>query len=139
MPQKPQLEVTLKYPGHRFKPEDFITFVEMLGFSKEWAKLGLDESDLALLHAGLMADPNIGKLIKGTGGLRKLRFSSSKWNAGKRDGARVCYVYFEQCSIVALFTVYRKGKKDTLTDAEKKVFKDVMMHLRKNLLNKPFV
>jgi hypothetical protein len=57
------------------KPDDFLRFVETDDFVSQWATLGLDdETDLWDLQISIMQNPEIGKIIPGTGGLRKVRF-----------------------------------------------------------------
>jgi hypothetical protein len=70
-------------PSHQdaFRPEDLLDFIELPVFSRRWAKLGLDdEGDLSALQLSIMAAPHKAKVIKGTAGIRKMRFSP-------RDGA----------------------------------------------------
>jgi hypothetical protein len=46
---------------------------------------------ISQLQVALMANPEAGDLIEGTGGLRKLRFGDSRRSKGKRGGLRVIY------------------------------------------------
>lgn len=55
-------------------------------------------------------------MIKGTGGLRKLR--SAFENQGKSGSTRVCYVDFVLKEIVYLITVYLENEEDNLAKAE---------------------
>ena len=101
------------------KPEDWARFIELKPFERAWRKLGLDEKDRDALHLGTMLNPKA-PVVSGTGGLRKMRFSSNRWNVGKRKGARVCYAYYPEYSVVLLILIYLKGRKEDLTAAEKK-------------------
>lgn len=94
-------------------------FVELDGFSDEWSELGLNDDDLYALQVAIMANPAASPVIEGTGGLRKLRFAPAKWNVGKSNAARVCYVYFESYSIVLLVAAYSHKEKDNLSASEK--------------------
>jgi len=115
---------TLKYPGHALTPQDFLTFVELDEFIDDWTALGLnDEEDLFALEVAIMADPKGPDVIKGTAGLRKVRFAPSKWNVGRSHGVRVCYVYFEDFALVVLVIAYSHNEKDNLTPAEKEGIK----------------
>ncbi len=105
---------------HGFNPEDLLHFIEMRGFEDDWERLGLDDDDLLALQIAIMAGGKNAPRIKGTGGLRKLRFAPVKWNAGKSGAARVCFVYFETYGIVLLVVAYGKNEKDELSDEEKK-------------------
>ena len=70
-----------------------MVFVELRGFSADWAKLDLTLDDLFELQNTILTRPRIFPAIPGTGGLRKLRFAQLR-SQGKRGGARVCYAHF---------------------------------------------
>lgn len=61
----------------------------------------------------LLSNPSGYPVIKGTGGLRKIRFSFE--NEGKSGGVRVCYVDFVVEETIYLITVYPKSEKDNLS------------------------
>lgn len=92
------------------------TFIETQEFTKNWAGLGLVDQDLRRLELEILKNPKTGKVIRGTRGLRKLRFASE--NEGKRSSFRVCYVDFPAKETVYLITIYPKNKKDSLTHTE---------------------
>ena len=79
-----------------------------------------------------MAQPD-SPVIPGTGGLRKIRFSSPQWSRGKRSGARVCYVYFRKFAVVFLVTIYVKKDKEDLSSEEKKRIKELIRELEEAL------
>ncbi len=60
--------------------------------------------------------PEVGHLMPGTGGYRKLRFARS--GMGKRGGARVVYLYGGEDLPIFLITVYAKSEKGNLSKAE---------------------
>jgi len=115
--RKPE-KATLAYPKHAFQPEEVLDFIYLDGFLRDWRKLRLSELDLAALRIIIMCHPKGSPVIKGTGGLRKLRFSVPRSNKGKRGGVRVGYAFFEEHSLVALVIAYPKNRKDDLTQAE---------------------
>jgi hypothetical protein len=104
------------------EPAGFARFIELTPFRKGWEKLGLNDEDRRALEILIMTDPNR-RTVPGTGGLVKIRFSSSRWNVGKRGGARVCYAYFAEFSTVLLVTIYKKGEKSDLSEKEKREIK----------------
>jgi hypothetical protein len=67
-------------------------FVETFEFRKRWKALKLDDDDLRALQDTLCAEPQVGDLIQGTGGIRKVRLELQ--GRGKSGGARVVYVDF---------------------------------------------
>ena len=67
-------------------------FVILPEFEKQWAKMGLNDNDLKRLQSELLENPEIGAIMQGTGGLRKVRFAFE--NRGKSGSVRVAYVDF---------------------------------------------
>ena len=51
------------------------TFIQTTEFSKCWDSLGLDDDDLRRLEYEIVTNPKAGPVIRGTGKLRKMRFS----------------------------------------------------------------
>ena len=70
---------------------------------------------MPLLH------PKAGDVIQDTGGLRKVRWASG--GTGKRGGVRVIYFHAVRQRQVRFLLIYRKGVKDDLSAAEKKVLR----------------
>lgn len=64
----------------------------------------------------LAAEPERGDLIRGTGGVRKVRFGVS--GRGKRGSVRVVYYFYNDSMLVFLLTVFAKNEKDNLSNAE---------------------
>ena len=60
------------------------TFVELPLFRSKWEKLGLTDLDFRRLQESLLADPKIGAVMQGTGGIRKMRFAFEY--QGKSEG-----------------------------------------------------
>ena len=57
-------------------------------------------------------------MIRGTGGLRKIRWTRP--GIGKRGGVRVIYYYYDQESPVFLISAFAKNEKENLTAANLK-------------------
>ncbi len=101
-------------------PEDILDFVELPVFTRRWAALGLnDEIDLSLLQWAILDNPKAGKPIRGTNGLRKLRFAPPRWKTGKSGAVRVLYVVFDELRIVVLALVYGKNEVDDISESVK--------------------
>lgn len=79
----------------------------------------LDSESYRLLQLRLVADPEAGQLIPGTGGLRKIRWQGS--GRGKRGGVRVIYYWVVPNAVVLMLLMYGKNEQDDLTAAQKKV------------------
>ena len=82
------------------------------------AKKCLTASSLEALCDYLETNPEMGDLIKGTGGIRKLRWKTGKNNKGKSGGARVLY-HYSKGILVLLIMLYEKAEQENITQAEK--------------------
>ena len=70
-----------------------------------------------------MLRPVAGALIKGSGGLRKIR-----WNLpgeGKRGGLRIIY-YFDQPNTIYMLIPYKKTDQKDLTPSQLKFLRNLM-------------
>lgn len=107
------------------------TFVELPFFQKRWKALGLDDKDLKRLQEELIADPKVGDVMKGTGGIRKMRFAFEK--RGKSGSVRIIYVDFEVYEKIFLITAYPKNEKENLSQAERNELKQMIHILEQQL------
>lgn len=87
-------------------------------FTKQCLKL-LDPESYRLLQLRLVSEPSAGDVIKGTGGLRKIRWQGS--GRGKRGGVRVVYYWATKAGVIVMLLMYSKKDKDDLTAEQKKV------------------
>ena len=99
-------------------------FIEMPGFLTDWQGLGLSEDDLCDLEDHLLKHPEAGPVVRGTGGLRKLRWATK--GKGKSGGARVIYLDLIVKKRTFLVTVYGKTTKEDMTDRERAELKKVV-------------
>ena len=67
-------------------------------------------------------NPEAGKVITGTGGIRKIRWHTGKNNKGKSGGVRILYHYSDDL-LVLLITLFGKTEKEDLTQAERNTLK----------------
>jgi hypothetical protein len=98
-------------------------FIETDVFSSELARVWTDD-DYAEFQAYLAANPVAGDLISGTGGLRKVRWAAT--GRGKSGGARVIYYYPVALDQIWLLMIYRKARKDDLTEKEKRILRAIV-------------
>lgn len=106
-------------------------FVMMPAFDKQWKSMGLTDKDLLRLQEMLLQDPQIGDVIKGTGGLRKMRFAFE--HRGKSGSSRVLYVDFVFAEKIYLIFAYPKNEKDNLSDEERNNIRKVIERIEKTL------
>ncbi len=106
-------------------------FVMLPEFDKQWTSMGFTDKELKLLQEDLTMNPSKGALMKGTGGLRKLRIAFE--HRGKSGSARVCYVDFTVYERIYLITAYPKSEKDNLSKEEQNAIKKVIRILENTL------
>lgn len=92
-----------------------VIFVETPPFERRREDY-FDDKQFGLLQAALMACPDAGVLIRGSGGLRKLRWAAE--GRGKRGGLRVIYYWISRRSHIYFLAVYRKSEVTNLSEAE---------------------
>lgn len=92
-------------------------FIESSGFSSVRENY-LDDQQLNLLQLYLIDSPDAGKIVKGSGGVRKLRWGYG--GQGKRGGLRIVYYWSVEKRQILLLTVYRKNEA---TDISKEAIK----------------
>lgn len=102
-----------------------IRFVETQVFTRRIVEL-LTESEYAALQSALVLRPEMGNLIPGTGGLRKLRWIQSRRGKGKRGGVRVIYFLYGEGGLVYLLIAYSKDEKDDLSASEKRILRSLV-------------
>jgi hypothetical protein len=76
----------------------------------------LSDDEYAALQADLSANPQRGDLIRGGGGIRKLRWAAH--GRGKSGGIWIIYYWVRQDGQILMLLAYPKSRKDTLTAAE---------------------
>jgi len=76
------------------------------------------------LQIHLVNKPDVGKLIPGSGGLRKLRWSAG--GHGKRGGIRVIYYWFMSKDVILLLFTYPKNEQDDLTQEQLKQLRKII-------------
>lgn len=100
--------------ARRIPKENLLEFYELPVFSRRWDTLGLPDEELGHVQLQIMSDPTAHPVIKGTTGIRKMRYSPLTWKIGKSGALRVCYVYFESLKVVVLVVVFAKSEVDDI-------------------------
>lgn len=118
-------KIVISYPDHLLDPDRWVNFIELHGFRDDWKKLGLTDEDLWVAQGLIGSNPRGSPVIRGTGGLRKLRFAPPK-QSGRRKWYRLCYVYFPEAAVVLLIVAYAKNESDDIAEEDKKYFKELI-------------
>jgi hypothetical protein len=72
----------------------------------------LDDDEYAELQQHMILNPEAGEFVRGSGGVRKLRWSRA--GMGKRGGLRVIYYVRFEPNEFWMLTLYSKSKKDNV-------------------------
>jgi hypothetical protein len=102
------------------------TFIHTPQFDDDCANIGLSDADLRKAEEALCERPNAGDLVKGTGGVRKLRVALGRKGQGKSGGARVLYYPETQGGFIWLLVAYDKSESETISDEGKKSLRQII-------------
>lgn len=102
-----------------------LVFFETPLFTRLLADYLTDES-YRELQTVLMLKPELGDIMPGTGGFRKLRWQDQRRGKGKRGGLRVIYYYLTADRQIWFFTIYDKNEATDLRPAEKQILKQAI-------------
>ncbi|MEN6578636.1 MAG: type II toxin-antitoxin system RelE/ParE family toxin [Phycisphaerales bacterium] len=97
--------------------------VETSVFTKQIRGL-LKDDEYRQLQERLVMNPLAGPVIRGSGGLRKLRWTVE--GRGKSGGIWVIYYYVTEGDWIFMLAVYAKSAKDDLTAQEVAVLKKLV-------------
>ena len=99
-----------------------LQFIESPVYSEQIDEL-LSAEDHRQLQLHLLEQPDRGDLIKGSGGLRKLRWAGS--GRGKRGGIRVIY-YLWRGDTAFMLLAYPKNQQENLTPTQARLLKNLI-------------
>ena len=97
-----------------------MTFIELPAFTAAVTEL-LDDAGYGEFQKELLAQPDKGDIIKGSGGLMKVRMRLP--GRGKSGGARVIYLYLKQHDTILFLYMYTKARSENLTAVQLKSLK----------------
>lgn len=93
-------------------------FVETLIFTEEVQNL-LEEEEYRALQLALLLRPEQGPVIKGSGGLRKIRWGAK--GKGKSGGCRIIYYLDKPQEIIYMLFPYEKSAQADLSPQQLKI------------------
>lgn len=98
-----------------------LTFVETRLFT-QLVQSYLSDDEYSALQAALVANPEAGDVVRGSGGVRKLRWGLG--SRGKRGGVRVIYYLRLRQGQIWMLTMYAKNETATLAGPVLKKIKE---------------
>ena len=96
-------------------------------YAKRIAKLLSDKKIIVAEHE-IIEDPLKFPIISGTGGVRKAR--AARGNSGKSGGVRIIFYYMADDGLIYMLDVYAKNEQDNITEAEKKILREIVRELK---------
>ena len=98
-------------------------FIETTGFSSIRENY-FDDSQFHMLQLYLMDRPDAGDIIKGSGGVRKLRWGLQ--GTGKRGGVRVIYYWITKNHQILFLSAYAKNEASDLSRDAIKAMREIV-------------
>jgi len=86
-------------------------FIEAIAFTK-YVYDYLTEDEYLGLQGFLLQNPEAGKIVRGSGGVRKVRWAIT--GKGKSGGVRVIYYFKKQDDEIWLLTIYSKSEVESI-------------------------
>ena len=102
-----------------------VTFVESPLFTKQVHDY-LTDTEYAVFQEYLAANPDMGDVVRGSGGVRKVRWS--RRGTGKSGGVRVLYFARTEAGEIWLLLIYAKSAVDSIPGHILKALKEEMQH-----------
>ncbi|MCH7826796.1 MAG: type II toxin-antitoxin system RelE/ParE family toxin [Bacteroidetes bacterium] len=97
--------------------------IETSIFTKKLLPL-LSDEDYRKLQNEIILNPEKGKIIRGSGGLRKIRWSIP--GRGKSGGVRIIYYWVKPKEIILMLLIYSKNEQDDLSNDQLKILKTLV-------------
>jgi hypothetical protein len=109
-----------------------LEFVESPVFTTRLLALAKKHADDVLLEIqnDLLQNSEKGKVVKGSGGVRKSRAGDPTRGNGKRSGFRYMYYYLERDGRIFLLMMFSKDEQDDLTKEQRKVLAGFVQDLK---------
>ena len=106
------------------------TFIETSSFSSSLKEAQKTDPELLLrIQQAILLNPEVGDIIRGAGGARKMRVSEK--GRGKSGSYRTVYYDFTREGEVFLIALYKKNEKSTITESEKKIIAALIKELNR--------
>jgi hypothetical protein len=100
-----------------------MVIIETSVFTRQVQKL-LADTEYQQLQLALVERPDLGSIIEGSGGLRKVRWARP--GHGKRGGVRVIYYWAVSQNRLLMLLIYAKSERDDLSREQLQVLRKVV-------------
>jgi len=100
-----------------------VVVIETSVFTRQVQDL-LSDEEYRKLQAALVGKPTLGPLIRGSGGLRKVRWALP--GKGKRGGVRVIYYWAAIEEQLFMLLMYAKSERDDLTPSQLRLLRKLV-------------
>jgi len=102
-----------------------VTFVESPLFTKQVHDY-LTDDEYRVFQEYLAANPGMGNVVRGSGGVRKVRWG--RRGTGKSGGVRVLYFARTEAGEIWMLLIYAKSSVDSIPGHILKTLKEEMQH-----------
>jgi hypothetical protein len=100
-----------------------VVIIETSIFTRQVRAL-LPDEEYRKLQAALVTTPALGSVIRGSGGLRKLRWALP--GKGKRGGVRVIYYSAVAQDQLLMLLMYAKSERDDLSPSQLRILRKLV-------------
>jgi mRNA-degrading endonuclease RelE of RelBE toxin-antitoxin system len=84
----------------------------------------LSDEEYRQLQLAIASQPAVGPILRGSGGIRKLRWSAQ--GRGRRGGVRVIYYWAVAQDQILMLFIYPKNEQDTLSQEQLRLLKSIV-------------
>jgi hypothetical protein len=107
-----------------------LTLAQTATFASLWKHWRLDDNDLRALEHQIMENPLAGKIMRNTGGVRKMRFAPPSRGSGKSGAYRVCYFYFPARQVIYFVLIFPKNEQPNLSADQEKTCRTLSREIK---------
>jgi hypothetical protein len=100
-------------------------------FKRDLKKVECNIENFENLKQFLEENPTAGDVIKGTHGLRKIRWVLAG-NKGKSGSNRIIYYFYRGDDLLFLISVYSKNDKENISEGDKKKYIGIIKEIFNN-------
>ena len=100
-------------------------FIETTVFKKMLDDINIPVME-KIIKDEILKNPSAGKIIEGTGGVRKIRIANPHNRQGKSGAYRVLYLDLEWNEVTYLLLIYAKNVQENITSDQKKNIKKIV-------------